>query len=166
MAKITKQISGRARTHPKAPVSVPSGRLGTRPMLPDLAEASTGRQGAQRGPVAGGRHMHLVLGPSCPPLQPLNWVGQGGVGTGGAGKGVPRSPAGVDPKETPFITKHLAGKLRTRHKQVSGKETGGQKMGSCHDGATFLLLVGEKPQSPLKSSSSHIPRLQRFSSFA
>lgn len=51
------------------------------------------------------------------------------MGTGGAGKGVPRSPAGVDPKETPFITKHLAGKLRTRHKQVSGKETGGQRMG-------------------------------------
>lgn len=53
--------------------------------------------------------MHLVLGLSCPPLQPLNWVGQGGVGAGGAGEGVPRSPAGVDPKETPLITKHLAG---------------------------------------------------------
>lgn len=31
--------------------------------------------------------MHLVLGPSCPPLQPPNWVEQGGVGTGGAGEG-------------------------------------------------------------------------------
>lgn len=78
--------------------------------------------------------MHLVLGPSCPPLQPLNLVGQGGVGTGGAGKGVPRSPAGVDPKETPFTTKHLAGKLRTRHKQVSGKETVGREWGAAKMG--------------------------------
>lgn len=74
MAKITKQISGRARIHPEAPVSVPSGRLGTRPVPLDLAEASTGRQGLKGAPrqMAGGRHMHLVLGPSCPPLQPLN----------------------------------------------------------------------------------------------
>lgn len=61
--------------------------------------------------------MHLVLGPSCPPLQPLKWGKQGGKGTGGADEGVPRSPAGVDPKETPLITKHLAEKLRTRHEQ-------------------------------------------------
>ena len=40
-----------------------------------------------------------------------------GKGTGGADEGVPRSPAGVDPKETPLITKHLAEKLRTRHEQ-------------------------------------------------
>ena len=82
--------------------------------------------------MAGGRHMHLVLGPSCPPLQPPNWVEQGGVGTGGAGKGVPRSPAGVDPKETPFTTKHLAGKLRTRHKQrLVGKRQVGRAWGAA-----------------------------------
>lgn len=61
--------------------------------------------------------MHLVLDPSCPPLQPLKWEEKGREGTGGADEGVPRSPAGVDPKETPLITKHLAGKLRTRHEQ-------------------------------------------------
>lgn len=61
--------------------------------------------------------MHLVLDPSCPPLQPLKWEQKGRERTGGADEGVPRSPAGVDPKETPLITKHLAGKLRTRHEQ-------------------------------------------------
>lgn len=60
--------------------------------------------------------MHLVLDPSCP-LQTLKWEEKGRERTGGADEGVPRSPAGVDPKETPFITKHLAGKLRTRHEQ-------------------------------------------------
>lgn len=61
--------------------------------------------------------MHLVLDSSCPPLQPLKWEEKGRERTGGADEGVPRSPAGVDPKETPLITKHLAGKLRTRHEQ-------------------------------------------------
>ena len=61
--------------------------------------------------------MHLVLDPSCPPLRPLKWEEKGREGTGGADEGVPRAPAGVDPKETPLITKHLAGRLRTRHEQ-------------------------------------------------
>lgn len=110
-------------------------------MPPDLAEASPGRQGACQVPKADGRRQAHA---PCPwrilsPLQPLNWLGRGGMGTGGAGEGVPRSPAGVDPKETPFITKHLAGKLRTRHKQrlvgrrQVGRAWGAAKMGpaSC-----------------------------------
>lgn len=80
------------------------------------------------------------------------------MGTGGAGEGVPRSPAGVDPKETPFITKHLAGKLRTRHEQreVSGKGAGGPKVGSCQDGAGLLRLVGEKDPHTLTLTHTQI----------
>lgn len=105
-------VRGRASTHPQGSCRCPFWHTG-----PDWQRHPQEGTGLIRAPrqTAGGRHMHLVLGPSCPPLQPPNWGKPGGVGTGGGGKGVPRSPAGVDPKETPFITKHLAGKLRTRH---------------------------------------------------
>lgn len=105
------------------------------------------------------RHVHLILGPSCPPLQLLHWEEKGGEGTGGADEGVPRSPAGVDPKETPLITKHLAGKLRTRHEQ---RLVTGRQVDRAWSAARMALACGWRERRiPTQVTLHPNPRKQR-----
>ena len=125
-------------------------------------------EGLIRAPrqTAGGRHMHLVLGPSCLPLQPQNWVGQGEAGQEEQARGYLGLQLAWIRKKLRLLLNIWLESGEQDTTEVSGKEAGGQSMGSCQDGASLQWLVGEKDPPNSNHPLAHMPRRQRFSSFA
>lgn len=73
--------------HLRTPESVSSDTLGPSPKPGrGIPRKARGLLRASRQ-IAGGRHMHLVLDPSCPLLHLLKWEEKGREGTGGADEG-------------------------------------------------------------------------------
>ena len=85
-------------------------------------------EGLIRAPrqTAGGRHMHLVLGPSCLPLQPQNWVGQGEAGQEEQARGYLGLQLAWIRKKLRLLLNIWLESGEQDTTEVSGKEAGGQ----------------------------------------